>query len=248
MGYSRIYQYGDITEVYTYEKDIVHNRPKMPNALHRKRHAEIRRNSIENGTYKRKKSSIARAIASFFRLCHHNNCTAKSITFATFTFAYEPTPKEAHRDIAHTMERYKKSYPAVPIRYISVFERTKKGRIHAHVLLYDLPPERVVEERKTRNFQRFFRKGYVDLRLAQYNSPKIASYMAKYMRKSFENYDDASSRTYTCSRNINKPTSYGSNTLTQYHTLILPEQVDVIESAEYDTQYLGKCYKVKYKK
>lgn len=243
MGYTRIVQYGDIIETYNYEKNRTNPQTPIISRIARNRTKAIRDLAKRTGTYKRKKSHVMRTLRNFFMLCHHNNCLAKTITFITFTFAYEPSPKQAHRDIAHTMARYKKSKTAIPISFISVFEKTKKGRIHAHMLVYDLPSERTQQERKTRNFQRLFRKGYVDLYNAIHVTTGIAGYMAKYMGKSFENYDNETGRTYTCSRNIKRPTAYGSNSLDEYTDLIIPEQVDVLKNEEYDVPYLGKCIK-----
>jgi len=140
------------------------------------------------------------------------------------------------------MERIKKAYPQVPVSYISVSELTKRGRYHFHLLVYDLPPEETKRERETRNFQRLFERGYVDICFASSITTGIAGYMAKYMGKSLVDAKNEAERGYNCSRNIRKPTSKGSNTLNTYTDLIIPDD-DIVDEQkrEYDVPYLGKC-------
>jgi len=259
MGYTKIVQYGNVTELYEYEKDRNTNRRREPSirvlalgfgekstastysSLKQKRQKESRRLAKQRGVYRRKKRSVLRTTQKFFRLCHHNNIIEKHIHFFTLTFSYDLSYKEASRHVRRFMERVCASSPEIPVRYISVPELTKKNRFHFHLLVYGIPPEQTREERKTRNFQRLFERGYVDIRYATYTSKGISGYMAKYMAKAFTDERIEGTRVYNCSRNINKITSFGSNTLSAYDDFVPTEEIDEIEKRDYDVPYLGKC-------
>lgn len=242
MGYTKIVQYGNVTEVYEYEKNINNNKRPHVSALTKKRNKAIRESSKKKGIYTRHPSSILRSTQSFFRLVHHNNCNADTIHFVTLTFAYDLTYKTATRHVSHFMERIKKYFSEVPISYISVPELTKKGRFHFHLLVYNLPTETASLERKTRNLQRLFQRGYVDIVLATYTTKGIAGYMAKYMAKALKDGKVETTRGYNCSRNIKKIRSAGSNTLSTYSDLLIPNtDLADIETKSYDVPYLGQC-------
>ena len=242
MSYTRIVQYGNITELYLYEKNRTNNRRPYVSSLTKKRAKKKREEAKKKGFYKRSKRNILRSIKSFFQLCHHNNCIASSIHFFTLTFAYEITYKEACRNVARFMEKVKKHFPTIPLSYISVPELTKKGRFHFHLLVYNLPSEKTITERKTRNFQVLFERGYIDIMPASYTSEGLAGYMAKYMAKALRDEENETTRGFNCSRNIERPRSKGSNTLNQYLDLIIPTvDIEILENREYDVPYLGKC-------
>jgi len=242
MGYMKIVQYGNVIEIHEYEKNRPDYKQRYISPVVKKRNKKSRAIAKARGTYRRKYSSIVRSTNNFFRLCHHNNIYASSIHFFTLTFAYDCTYKTACRYVARFMERIKKTYPEISPSYISVSEKTKKGRYHFHLLVYDIPPEITKLERKTRNFQRLFERGYVDILFAGTVTKGIAGYMAKYMGKSLKDEKNETTRGYNCSTNIRRPYSTGSNTLNTYTDLIIPtEGIVEEEKREYDVPYLGKC-------
>jgi len=242
MGYIKINQYGDIVEIYEYEKNIRPYKERFVSAITKKRAKKAREHAKATGTYKRKNRNILRTTQRFFRLCHHNNVCATTIHFVTLTFAYDLTYKTATRHLARFMERVTKNFKEMSISYISVPELTAKGRYHFHLLVYGLPPETAKRERETRNFQRQFQRGYIDIRFAPYTSHGIAGYMAKYMAKALGDSKNETTRGYNCSRNIKQPFSAGSNSLDQYTNMIIPtEGIVDTKKREYDVPYLGKC-------
>jgi len=245
MGYTKIIQYGDITEIIEYEKNIDHTRKSVISALSKKRTKKILQDRKAKGVYERSTRSIRRSQNNFFRLCHHNNTYADTIHFVTITFSYDVTLKKATRHVARAMERIKKNIAQVPFSYISVPELTKEGRFHFHLLVYNLPPETSSLERKTRNFQRQFDGGYVDICSADYNSEGIAGYMAKYMAKAFDDFKNEAKRYYNCSRNIKRYTSAGSNQITSYLDLLIHGRA--VQEKEYKVPWLGRCNYKKYK-
>lgn len=231
MGYIKVIQYADIVEIYEYEKTVHPPRRKRP------------RRKIK-APYKRFRSSrsVVRSRNGFYRLCAHNNHLNEHISFLTLTFAEDQTYKQANRYASHFYTRIRNHFKELSLSYISVPEYTEKGRIHLHMLLYGLPPEEVKKERTTRNLQRQFRQGYLDIRYASYRSKGIAGYMAKYMGKALGSAGDEITRGYTCSRNCHKISAHGSNALDGYMDMIDPK-VDLLEEKEYSVKYMGKCRK-----
>ena len=248
MGYFRIVEYGDIVETFSYQRDISTKPKKTVSQYHRKRQKAIRELNKSQKLYKRSQRSVKRSKDAFFRLCHHNNCNALSINFVTLTFQHDYPHKKASRYVADFFQRVQKNYPQISIRYISVSELTKKGRWHFHLLIYDLPPETASRERETRNFQRLFQRGYIDISVALYNSSGIAGYMAKYMAKSLCDSRYESIRGYSCSRNIKKGTSLGFNSTDEYTAMSIPQNVVQYENVVYPVPYLGDCAHLKLRK
>lgn len=260
MGYRKIVQYGNVTEVFDYEKNLKtenkrtikanlrKNNNKLYHAIYgttdikKERQKRVLASTRKKGIYTRSPSSIRRAKTTFFKLCHHNNVYADTIHFVTLTFSFDVTYEKARQYQSDFFKRLKQQFEESPISYISVPELTKKGRFHFHILVYNLPPETEENERSTRNIQRQFQRGYVDVRFAAYNSSGIAGYMAKYMSKALTDPKYETVRGYNCSRNIKKFRSFGSNTLNEYEDMIIPtSNVANVEKATYDVPYLGTC-------
>lgn len=267
MGYTKYVQYGDYTDVYRYEKRV----SEVPRYLRRRRHESAiqkKRRKERRRTHVRSSDSIHRSRINFFRMVHHNNTLANSIHFLTLTFAHDLTYKQATRYLSEFIRQIKKHHGEVPFNYVSVSELTKKGRYHFHLLVYDLPStiagdpisiwsynrrkrsyewQYFTTERFTRNLQRLFRRGYLEISPTSYTSEGLAGYMAKYMGKSLHDTKTGVQRGYNCSRGLERPTSAGGNSLSGYTDLILTEEDLLQEEREYDTVWLGKCQLLRYK-
>lgn len=280
MGYAKIVQYANVTEIYSYEKNLPTKKPSTLKALRLQKNGvaltkkldsyrsknvkklrAIQRKSKEKT--KRTERSIKRSRDNFFRLCNHNNYLAKSIHFVTLTFAYDISYKAANEATRRFFDRIKAAAKEVSISYISVPELTKKGRFHFHLLIYNLPTEisgdaiyirtydrktkktKVVPsttERYTRNLQRKFGYGYVDICPATYTSKGIAGYMAKYLAKSFEDSRYETVRGYNCSRNIEKfREAKGSAVYNELETLTPDQELVEVKESKYTVPYMGEC-------
>jgi hypothetical protein len=158
MGYVKVVQYGNVTEVYEYEKEHKQSSRSKKKLLRKRdnrlyyavygtsdiveeRRKRQRLQSQAKGVYKRSEASVKRSKKNFFRMCHHNNCLASSIHFLTLTFAYDLSYSQATRHVARFMERVRQYQPEIPVDFISVPELTKKNRFHFHLLVYNLSPE-----------------------------------------------------------------------------------------------------------
>lgn len=280
MGYTKVVQYGDITEIYTYERDRRNYKRKQLSPLigaTNKERKQATDNLFKWGLRKRKEKlpryrtnrSMVRSRQAFFRFVHANVCASKTVHFLTLTFAYDITYKKATRALARFMERTKKASGTISPSYISVPELTKKNRFHFHILVFNLPPEvsgdsisirkynrrkgrweveSATTERITRNLQRQFHYGYVDICPTTYHSEGIAGYMAKYMAKALADEKNEAWRGYNCSRNVAKVFSHGGNTLDREMDLMIPDLIDTSEVTKYNTPYMGICTRLKIKK
>lgn len=81
----------------------------------------------------------------------------------------------AHAQLA--MKRIRKASGA-PLRYLWVYEETKRGVPHAHVLLHEQDPTKPVRKQL---IERNWRLGFTHARLS--NDPKAADYVTKYITK-----------------------------------------------------------------
>lgn len=255
MGYKKITVFGNLTEVIEYEKDIRVPKRRSLSPLAKARAKAIREARKNKGLYQRSSRSVKRSREAFFRLCHHNNCLATSITFVTLTFAYDLTYKEALSYQRRFMDKIKSRSEKIPVSYISVPELTEKGRWHFHLLVYNLPPvlagkrydnAKFTSERATRNLQVLFQRGYVDTLPATSTSEGIAGYMAKYMAKALGDSRYEAGRGYNSSRNIAKVSSVANNQGYEFFDLMIPP-ISPLRTFEYDVPYLGKCVRTTYK-
>jgi len=231
MGYTRVVQYGEFIEIYNYSKNV---------------HKKKQRRSYKRGTrHKHKKhhyrssASAQRARKSFFRLAQANLYTNGIPTFVTFTNFEDVSIELGYQYLRFFYKNLKKAYGRIV--HLTVPEWTKKNRLHFHALVWGLPQKAVEEERDTRLLQRYWARGYIDVRRAKDASHFIALYMAKYLSKSYTDERLCGRRAYTNSHNIVRPLSAGSNQMSSFLDDIVPETSTVVETKEYDTMFFGTC-------
>jgi len=241
MGYMRIDQYADIVEVRDYEKNYI------PHRIHHVSKAlKKRRKNKDNVQRFRSPFSIRRARNKFFHLVAENLYRRGNPCIITLTYyRADISINEGYSSIL-SFKRNVKNQMGETLTYIAVPEKQKSGRLHFHLLAWGIDKSRAVTERSTRNLQRQFGKGYLDVRFAYDSSPKLAGYLSKYFSKSYGSNDTTWKRAYSCSRDVYKPRYAGSNTLSSYGDLI-PDVQYLQEVTSYDTMYFGKCQLTKYK-
>ncbi len=236
MAYQRIVQHADIIEVYDYTKNLVPKRSKS-SPRRKRRSKPVRR-----------QYSLRRAKSSFFRLVAHNlhysSTIGGSVSLVTLTTMGGVSLDKGYRYLALFIKNVQtKGHQA--ITYIGVPEWQKKsGNLHFHLIVFGLSAEYQKTERDRRNLQRLWGRGFVDIRPAIDYSPKIASYLAKYMFKASGDDRLGSRRSYSASRNVQKVRQAGSNSLSAYTDMIVGQTgVDnsLLYQKEYDTMWLGRC-------
>jgi len=233
MGYCRVVQCGDITEVYKYENNV-NKRKISPGKRPRKTDTTVFYRTVASS--KRAKKNFTMLVSA---VLHSKNvpifCTQTYIENVSVKIAYEN-----NRTFFQNIKNY-----IGELSYITVPEWQNSGTIHLHSLIWGLPKEIANNERKSRFLQSCWARGFIDVRIARNNSPKIARYLAKYMSKAYEDTRLSNCRAFSHSNNLPKRYSYGSNTLNSFDD-IFPEQNNLTSSIEYETMFLGKCLKLTY--
>lgn len=235
MGYTKVIQFIETTEVYEYQRSI------YPKKYHRRRRAR-------SGGF-RSKRSIRRARSSFFKIAKNHLDANKALPFfltLTYHNEYETPPSIADSYIyLGSFFRKAKALFGEHISYIAVPEYQTRGFIHFHALVWGLP-DSVEEERTTRILQRLWCQGYTDVRRAVYKSDALAGYLAKYFTKAYADNRFFNKKAYTASRNIVRPSEKGSNIMSSFLSTFI-EKDTLIDRTEYDTNFLGRVIKTVYR-
>lgn len=236
MGYTKLIQFVNTTEVFFYEKKVYP--PKQ---------VVFKRKSCSGGF--RSERSIRRARQSFFKLSkNHLDANEALPYFITLTYhnEYEVPPSfaDSYKFLSSFFKRTKEIF-GDHISYIAVPEYQERAFLHFHALVWGLPKS-VENERTTRILQRCWLQGYTDVRPAVYKSDALAGYLAKYFTKAYGDGRFFNRKAYTSSRNLIRPTEKGSNDLARYISTFV-EKDSLIDRQEYDTKFLGKVIKHTYK-
>lgn len=248
MGYKKIIRSGAQIEIFTYEKELYRQGGYASNSryrskLSRKRSADRRNNTVQT----RSERSIRKSKRDFFRLVASNLEGSKEPAFITLTSYENITLALGYRRLAQFWQRLKiyeqeATQKSSNYRYIVVPEWQPESEfLHFHALIWDLSEACTRSERNRRNLQRLYNGGYIDVGFAYDNSIKIAGYFTKYFTKAQYDKRARNQRCYTCSRNVQRPTSAGSNQLDAYYDLLIPEDYQADKVREYDTIFLGRC-------
>jgi len=267
MGYIKVVQSGSVIEVYQYEKE-------PPVLLSRK---SSRRNRPRNprlgfGLQTRRGDSLARAIKSFRRIVS-GNLSRGAPAMLTLSMLDIVALADARKCFDAFGQKIKTLF-GKDIAWVSVAEFQKRGAVHFHVLIWGLPyelpcllgeryrdktgkmhakhvcpPERACE-RKLRVVAEKWPHGFVDL-IQTDGSPRLATYLTKYMSKSMSDPRLGGTKAYTATRNLMRPVSISA-----------PSAVDRIledygvstgdnfpdRETSYGTLWLGRCIYQRYSK
>lgn len=256
MGYSKAIASGRLIEYWNYERTP----PARINVS-----KGVRGQYRKNG--RRRADNARRARDNFKRLVSANLVGDRNPALLTLTVYRGLSTATAFlylRELFRTLRDAR----GWNLRYISVVEFQKRGSIHFHTLVWGLPDEIICThkrgtahalcrnrgtcERTTRNIQRNWLAGYCDLHQTD-GSPKLATYLAKYLFKEMLREGDDSTgkntkrayKAYSSSRNIMRPVQ-----VTAGATYFLLDQVGVdkypVQEKEYDTQWLGRALYKRY--
>lgn len=209
MAYNKLISYGDFVELYEYEGNL-------PQYTKFKREDDNRHDdpgldsSGDNSDSEcqeqddKRKDNVRRAVLGFRRLVGANLRLFDRPILATFTYREEFTDvSKGYEDFKYFIRNARKQFK-VNFRAIYVPEFQKRGALHYHAFIWDLPDSVVAEERSTRLVAKLWGKGYVDLKVTDGN-PKLISYLCKYMAKSFSDKRLLGKRAYSCTYNVLRP-------------------------------------------
>jgi len=230
MAYVKVVQSGNLLEVYEYEKPL-------PQQNYRKRK---RNTTVGNRKYSfRRRDNVGRLKKSFQRLIRANLARDGSPLLFTFTMAEVVRVQLGYECFSGFIQRLRRQY-GKDFRYIAVPEFQKRGAVHFHVLFWGLPEKIAVDERSSRTIQRLWGYGYVDCILTD-GSPRLASYLSKYMQKAV--FDDRLlyQKAYVCSRNALRPMSFPFVQAVANLDLIWGTDELLVYKKSFDTMWLGRC-------
>lgn len=176
----------------------------------------------------RTRNTVRRLILSNF------DTTAK---FWTFTFDDKKVPSEISRDIESSnrlwkafIQRMRRRYPN--FKYLAVLEFQKRGAVHYHCLC-DLPYV------KQRVIQDIWGNGYVSVNRIKHVD-NLGAYVVKYMTKDLTDDRFFGSKTYQCSKGLERPLEYrGKDADKLIEALELGQKKEVFTN-HYESEYLGQ--------
>lgn len=92
-----------------------------------------------------------------------------------------------------------KYYSKSLLKYLATWERTKKGILHYHIILFSFPYI------QSKTIEKIWGHGFIKINLVDHvQKDKKAAYIAKYFSKDLE-LRDAQKRAYFSSKNLKKP-------------------------------------------
>jgi hypothetical protein len=233
MGYVKAVDTGAYFEVWTYEKDLNHDKSTRTGTK------GVRKNIIRSW------QSISSTRKNFLRIVMSNVSRSKSTAFFTFTFANDVDIDEGNRLFSEFIKLYRR-YSGLDFQYVAVPEFQKRGSVHYHVLFFNFPKEVVESERSDRKIQNFWLYGYVD-GIPTDNSPKLAYYMAKYMSKALHDSRLCGKKAYFVSRSAMRPVLWKTKEVVAFVEGEVSVDNSIDATAEFDTMYLGRCNYKRYK-
>lgn len=141
--------------------------------------------------YREKRHEIRRLIEMNYKANHTK--------FVTLTFAEHITDVEtANYEFKKFIERLKNNLKK-RIKYLAVWERTKKERIHYHMVLFDM---KYIDWSE---LERIWKNGFVKINdISHVESANVGRYIAKYFSKDVDKRDYKKKAFFT-SRNLKKP-------------------------------------------
>lgn len=224
--YTKVIQSGRLIEIFEYEKDPI---------------PAIRRRKKRYANPRRRIRNVQSARASFFRLVRANIGTGQVPALLTLTMREILSLREGWRAFtlfAQRLRTRKKS----SFSFVAVPEFQKRGAVHFHVLVWGLSHEEIARERNTRRIAELWGHGFVDIRATD-GSPRLATYLAKYMFKAMYDVRLAGQKAYSGSRNLVRSVSVSNPAAVD----IAKEQWGIgvdnppLTECEYETKWLGRC-------
>lgn len=220
---------GDVIEFYEYERGYVVG-SECPNPSGRGSDAtqddkEINRMKVSNRARKTVRRLINANIGQY-----GVQFTTK---FLTLTFADNIIdPKEANYEFKKFIKRM--NYEVFNtkqgnLRYVAVIEFTKKGRVHYHLVLFNIPYV------KSKELEKIWSNGFIKINKINHVD-NVGAYVTKYMTK--DNDKLIGNKSYFSSRNLIKPVEITERKKVENLANSLPEEILAYET-NFDNDYVG---------
>jgi len=274
MAFSKMVQYGKYVETYEYKSSLSRKKERCQS---RRVDSNLQRSDLV--LRERRVDNLRRVRKNFLRLVYANLVAGEDPVFCTLTTSTKCSLYIGYSYFTDFVRRLRSRYGSA-FKYIVVPEFQKRGSVHFHLLIWGLPTYVIFNEipysvrlkqtqkvkdrfmnwcvknkydpreaRGTRFLQHQWQRGFFDC-VPTDGSDKLASYMAKYLRKGMYDVRLSDQKAYRCSGNIVRPVSVSFDSMD--FSLVLDEIVGVdnfpILDREIDVPWLGrgryKLYKV----
>jgi len=247
MGYNKFIKSGDQLELYEYEKECFNRgRPRGYKVdFDRENLARGGDSSLFQTKLAKRRDNAKRSGLAFKRLVLSNITPGETPLLITFTFKENrKSVVESARFFKLFIQRLRGAYGS-GFRYVAVPEFQKRGAVHYHALFWGLPEGLVIRERKTREIASIWREGFVDI-IKTDNSPKLSTYLAKYMVKAICDERLFYHKAYFASRNIFRPIISAGfpKWWVEEEFELSTARLDIVK--EYSTLWLGRGIYKKY--
>ena len=179
-----------------------------------------------------KKKSDNRAKTKVKRLINANiGQYGEKDKFLTLTVkANEVDRNKMNDEFKKFIKRLKYHSKKDDIKYIAVIEKQKRGAIHYHVVIFNLPYIAKLD------LQEIWRHGFVKINAIE-NYEDLGLYLIKYMTKDIETERAENQKRYLCSNGLIKPTIIENIDIDK---LINSEDLKVVFTKEFESEYVGK--------
>lgn len=255
MAYIKLIQSGSLIEEWIFE------RPPSPKRLERAK-PRVRRVFPRE----RRADSIVRCRNSFRRLVRANLSRKGAPALLTLNTRAIFDVSEGYKAFTYFGQLLRRQF-GNDLSWIAVPEFQKRGAVHFHVLIWGLPmnlacsfsksmytdkkgkkhrkhacPIPKLCERRTRRIASVWSHGFADI-METDGSPRLSSYLAKYMSKAMHDKRLIGKRAYSATRNVMRPVSF--NTALQVSSVKehfgIDEKYPIAQFKEYATMWLGRC-------
>ena len=221
MSKTRVIRTGHIIDVYEYEK--LNTNPRIKDDIH----------LIEKGTgiftaqnylqtmKKRKASIIQKANMNF-----DNNSV-----FITLTHAENITDiKLSNKLFKQFVQRLKRAYPDIDLKYLAVIEFQKRGAIHYHMLLN-------IDYIENAKLNKLWSNGFVKIN-AITSVDNVGAYISKYLSKTTDDERLKGFKSYNYSKNLLEPIVYKSWKGQNIEILQIKEELENLKKMpDYSVKY-----------
>jgi len=231
MSYTKIISAGDLVEVYTYERE--------PSPKRLRKSALERRETFYKPRRQRRADNLNKAKQSFRRLIRAN-LQKGNPALLTLTMLDILPYADAVRCFTSFGQKARREF-GQSFAWVAVAEFQRRGALHFHALVWGLTPYDVESEKRTRRIQNIWGFGYVDIAETD-GSPKLSTYLSKYMQKSMQDVRLLGKRAYCASRNLLRPLSFNTPTSIDLFTEAVGlADLTPLQDRAYDTQWLGRA-------
>lgn len=211
LTHTKIVKSGNIVEVYEFAKAIKYGKMDEPRGKRIEKNLDMNDPLIRMVKLESRKRSAQHSKSALKQIINANteqwkdqNGRSFRPIFLTLTFAENMTDiKKANRIFSKFKQRLdyeitgiKKSY----LKYVGVIEFQKRGAVHYHVLIFNLPFMESIYDK----MNKIWGEGFVIVKSID-QVKNIASYMCKYMTKNNDDERLCGEKTYFTSRGLKKP-------------------------------------------